>query len=175
METVQLEQIANNLMAKLEPACVEVLNQGANFVATEALYLVIINIVFFMVCFIGIITLLNEFRNLIKEVKQLESIYEVEINEMDKAFGDIRHFCELDYPVERKGKTKVVKLIKECSDRRRKAKDNLEILKPLIAYIDAHPKFVQDIGAVANEMKNIERKQQGRIYRPRILKELFSE
>ena len=34
METVQLEQIANNLMAKLEPACVEVLNQGANFVAT---------------------------------------------------------------------------------------------------------------------------------------------
>lgn len=47
METVQLEQIANNLMAKLEPACVEVLNQGANFVATEALYLVIINIVFF--------------------------------------------------------------------------------------------------------------------------------
>lgn len=47
--------------------------------------------------------------------------------------------------------------------------------KPLIAYIDAHPKFVQDIGAVANEMKNIERKQQGRIYRPRILKELFSE
>jgi lipoprotein signal peptidase len=54
METVQLEQIANNLMAKLEPACVEVLNQGANFVATEALYLVIINIVFFMVCFIGI-------------------------------------------------------------------------------------------------------------------------
>lgn len=51
----------------------------------------------------------------------------------------------------------------------------VEILKPLIAYIDAHPKFVQDIGAVANEMKNIERKQQGRIYRPRILKELFSE
>lgn len=69
----------------------------------------------------------------------------------------------------------MVKLIKECSDRRRKAKDNLEILKPLIAYIDAHPKFVQDIGAVANEMKNIERKQHGRIYRPRILKELFSE
>lgn len=61
------------------------------------------------------------------------------------------------------------------SDRRRKAKDNLEILKPLIAYIDAPPKFVQNIGAVANEMKNIERKQQGRIYRPRILKELFSE
>jgi hypothetical protein len=28
---------------------------------------------------------------------------------------------------------------------------------------------------VANEMKNIERKQHGRIYRPRILKELFSE
>ena len=45
----------------------------------------------------------------------------------------------------------------------------------VIAYIDAHPKFVQDIGAVANEMKNIERKQQGRIYRPRVLKELFSE
>lgn len=38
------------------------------------------------------ITLLDEFRNLIKEVKQLESIYEAEINEMDKAFGDIRHF-----------------------------------------------------------------------------------
>lgn len=54
MEIVQLEKIVNNLMAKLEPACVEVLNQGANFVATEALYLVIINIVFFMVCFIGI-------------------------------------------------------------------------------------------------------------------------
>lgn len=50
-----------------------------------------------------------------------------------------------------------------------------EAEKPFIAYIDAHPKFVQDIGAVANEMKNIERKQQGRIYRPRILKELFSE
>lgn len=54
METVQLEQIANNLIAKLEPACVEVLKQGVNFVATEALYLVIISIVFFMSCLIGI-------------------------------------------------------------------------------------------------------------------------
>lgn len=50
METVQLEQIANNLIAKLEPACVEVLKQGVNFVATEALYSVIISIVFFMSC-----------------------------------------------------------------------------------------------------------------------------
>jgi lipoprotein signal peptidase len=54
METVQLEQIANNLMAKLEPTCVEVLNQGANFVATEALYSIFINIIFFIVCFISI-------------------------------------------------------------------------------------------------------------------------
>lgn len=59
METVQLEQIANNLIAKLEPTCVEVLNQGANFVATEALYSIFINIIFFMVCFIGIWLALN--------------------------------------------------------------------------------------------------------------------
>ena len=51
----------------------------------------------------------------------------------------------------------------------------VELFNKFLEDIDAHPKFVQDIGAVANEMKNIERKQHGRIYRPRILKELFSE
>lgn len=54
MTIEQTEQIVDNLATKLEPVCMEVLNQGAGFVATEALYLVIINIVFFMVCFIGI-------------------------------------------------------------------------------------------------------------------------
>ena len=51
----------------------------------------------------------------------------------------------------------------------------VELFNKFLEDIDAHPKFVQDIGAVANEMKNIERKQHWRIYRPRILKELFSE
>lgn len=68
METVQLEQIANNLIAKLEPACVEVLNQGANFVVTEALYLVIISIVFFIGCLIGICLASNIRKTDIREI-----------------------------------------------------------------------------------------------------------
>lgn len=53
MTIEQTEQIADNLATKLEPVCMEVLNQGAGFVATEALYSIIAVGVLMIICFIS--------------------------------------------------------------------------------------------------------------------------
>lgn len=105
METVQLEQIANNLIVKLEPACVEVLKQGVNFVATEALYSIFINIIFFIVCFISIRLVCG---NMVEDILT-KSVYKV-----DKEREDLENYInsltknkipsELEYKLKNTGK-----------------------------------------------------------------------
>lgn len=118
--------------------------------------------------------IVGEFRDLIKDIKSDANICSETINEADKAFGDIRHYCELKYPVKRSSKTKVCRLIHDYSLERRIAKDYLEVITPLVEYLEGHPGLVNDIGRIANQINktssfvNSERK-----YVPRVLEDLF--
>ena len=67
------------------------------------------------------------FFKMLNELQTEVSVNQTNVNEADKAFGDIRHFCEFNYPTERKKRTSVCKLIRDYSKQRRESKDFLSI------------------------------------------------
>jgi hypothetical protein len=117
---------------------------------------------------------INEFRNLVVEVKTINSACQAEVSEADAAFCDIRHKCEIDYPTERRMRTRICSLLKEYSVRRRKAKETLEVISPLVRFLEKNAHFGNHIGQVANETrKALENTRRDKTYRARVLEELF--
>ncbi len=43
--------------------------------------------------------IINAFRDLVMEIKSIDNACQTEIKEADMAFCDIRHKCEIDYPI----------------------------------------------------------------------------
>lgn len=117
--------------------------------------------------------IVTNFQNLVKELGTIRSCCEATVNEADKAFGDIRHYCEFDYPTERKKRTKVCKLINQYSKERREAKDLLDVTESLSNLVDTN--FINRMGKIANETKKALGKTEGRSYAPRVLNELFED
>lgn len=123
-----------------------------------------------------IVKIVDDFRNLVKTATEEMKIQSEIINEADKAFGDIRHKCELDYPSTNKGKTQVCRLINEYSKQRRTAKERMQILLPLVEFINKNGTIVNNIGNVANTMnKELKHLQCEKRYSPRVLTELFND
>lgn len=114
-----------------------------------------------------------DFYDVLKDAKSDISICSATVNEADKAFGDIRHFCEFNYPTERKMRTKVCKLINEYSKERRVAKDLIDVLTPLANGVGND--FINKMGKIANDTKKALAKTEGRSYAPRVLNDLFEE
>lgn len=122
------------------------------------------------------VTIVDDFRKLLNEVESLKNMIVEDIKEGDLAFGDIRHYVELNYPTERSEKTKVCQSIKEYMDSRRQAKDAFEVLKPFLEMHEANRKLNTIVGKCANEMIAAQkRKESDKVYRPRILSELFNK
>ena len=80
--------------------------------------------------------IINAFRDLVMEIKSIDNACQTEIKEADMAFCDIRHKCEIDYPKNRSTRTKICRLMKEYSVRRRNAKETLEVITPLVRFLD---------------------------------------
>lgn len=118
-----------------------------------------------------IVKVLSEFKDVMNYIRQNQSVWDSTVQECDKAFGDIRHYCELQYPTERKDKTKVVKLIHDTSVLRRQCKDYLEVLNPLFESDLLDMKQINNIAHVINQIKKNQDKQ--RVYKPRVLEDLF--
>lgn len=118
----------------------------------------------------------DKFRQLINSAKEAANIYNAEIIEADKALGDIRHYCEFNHPISRKKETEICRLMYEYSVRRRVAKDALDVLTPLLNYLNENPKICNDIGRITNEMKRAVARVEGeRKYNPRVLTDLFAD
>lgn len=119
----------------------------------------------------NIVKILNEYKSVINYISKNKKMWEDIVIECDKAFGDIRHYCELNYPTDRKGKTKVVKLLKDTSLERRKYKDLLQTLEPLLESNYVEGKNVSEFSRVINAVDK--KYKQEKTYTPRVLKELF--
>ena len=119
----------------------------------------------------NIVKILNEYKSVINYISKNKKMWEDIVIECDKAFGDIRHYCELNYPTDRKGKTKVVKLLKDTSLERRKYKDLLQTLEPLLESNYVEGKNVSEFSRVINAVDK--KYKQEKTYSPRVLKELF--
>ena len=113
------------------------------------------------------------FFKMLNELPSDISVNEANVKEADKAFGDIRHFCEFSYPTDRKKRTEVCKLINEYSKQRRTSKDFLSIAEPLLKEKkDLQVALGKAIPEMRKAYKVIENE---RHYNPRILNDLFKE
>lgn len=114
----------------------------------------------------------KDFVDMVKYLRNNETYYSSIVNECDKALGDLYHYCELYYPTTRSGKTKVVSLIRDISTTRRKAKDILELVEPILK-LDTS--YMNELGRVSNSINKTYSKLyiNGRRYVPRVLNGLF--
>lgn len=120
------------------------------------------------------VKILMDFKELMNELNSIIGANEQTIVEADKAFGDLRHYCEFFYPTERKDKTKVVKLINEYSVKRRKAKDTVNILSPLNEVKIRNKTVFENLNKAINDANREYQRTLGeRKYAPRVLDELF--
>lgn len=118
-----------------------------------------------------IVETLAKFKEVMNYVRQNHSVWDSTVQECDKAFGDIRHYCELQYPTQRRDKTKVVRLIHDTSVKRRECKDYLEVLAPLFESGLIEEKQLNNLSRIINQIKKNQEKN--RTYKPRVLDELF--
>lgn len=89
------------------------------------------------------------------------------VNESDQAIGDIRHYVELNYPEDSESQQLVCELIRDYSKRRRRYKDMQCIFESVLD-------INKDIYEKINKVKTVASRQEaGRVYRPRVLNELF--
>jgi hypothetical protein len=116
----------------------------------------------------------KDFVDMVKYLRNNETYYGSIVNECDKALGDLYHYCELYYPTTRSGKTKVVSLIRDISTTRRKAKDILELVEPILK-LDTS--YMNELGRVSNSINKTYSKLyiNERRYTPRVLVDLFDE
>lgn len=116
----------------------------------------------------------KDFVDMVKYLRNNETYYGSIVNECDKALGDLYHYCELYYPTTRSGKTRVVSLIRDVSTIRRKAKDILELVEPILK-LDTS--YTNELGRVSNSINKSYNKLyiSERRYTPRVLEDLFKD
>ena len=122
------------------------------------------------------VSTINAYRKLVNEVAHELNACDDEITECDKAFGDIRHCCELNYPLTRSQKSTICKVMREYSKRRRAAKDKKYVLEPLWEYLTDSRGKLNEIGKMANEInRRYEFVTGERKYVPRVLSDIFEQ
>lgn len=120
------------------------------------------------------VKILKDFKELMNELDTSIKANEQVVNEADKAFGDLRHYCEFHYPTKRSDKTKVVQLMNYYSVRRREAKDTINALSPLMKVKLAYRPAFENLNRAINEANKEFQKTLGeRKYAPRVLDNLF--
>lgn len=123
-----------------------------------------------------VVEIVTKFRDLIKTIQEDARVNESIIQESDKAWGDIRHYCEFKNTARRPKKTQLFRLIGSYGRQRRQAKNFLQVAQPLLDFMDKQPNFVKNIGTVANEMNKALKFVEGEHkYVPRVLTDLFEE
>lgn len=115
----------------------------------------------------------EQLTNILKDLKQVKNDYQYsydKVGEMDLLTQDYLHMLEI-VPLSGNERSKIATQLKNTRLERRKHKDNVELLKPLVDCLEKHNRTIKDLEQVLGQMRKIEEKQKNRIYTPRILKE----
>lgn len=122
----------------------------------------------------NVVKIVEDFKDLIVALEMERRIRYDAVHENDCALGDIRHFCELEYPTERSMRTKICQLMRDISKKRREDKDFLDVTQPLADFLSNN--FKVNLSKATNNMKKALVKTQGeRVYVPRVLNDLFKK
>lgn len=130
-----------------------------------------------MIDYAEVVRVVDDFRNIVKQMESVQNILEDTIVESDKAFGDVRHYIELkDVAMTRHEKSVVCKALKNASKERREAKKTKEVLTPMFEYLSTHKSFMSDMGKLANDLKKAKNKVDSpHAYKVRVLTDIFGE
>ncbi len=122
----------------------------------------------------NVVKIVEDFKDLIVALEMERRIRYDAVHESDCSLGDIRHFCELNYPTKRSTRTKVCQLMRDISKKRRDDKDFLDVTQPLADFLSNN--FKVSLSKATNNMKKALVKTQGeRVYVPRVLNDLFKK
>lgn len=122
----------------------------------------------------NVVKIVEDFKDLIVALEMERRIRYDAVHESDCALGDIRHFCELNYPTERSKRTKICQLMRDISKKRREDKDFLDVTQPLADFLSNN--FKVNLSKTTNNMKKaLVKTQSERVYVPRVLNDLFKK
>ena len=95
-----------------------------------------------------------------------------EVNRMDRLTQDYLHKLELDN-LDYKERAKVATQIAKCRQARRACKDTVEVLKPLVEFLesDRGKNLYNLVREALGKTRKVEERMEARTYIPRVLKE----
>lgn len=124
----------------------------------------------------NVVKIVEDFKDLVVAIDMERRIRYDAVHESDCALGDIRHFCELSYPTERSMRTKICRLMRDISKKRREDKDFLDVTQSLAEFLSNPCNLKVNLGKTTNNMKKaLIKTQSERVYVPRVLNDLFKK
>lgn len=115
---------------------------------------------------------LSDFLNLITEVQRDYQWNYDEVNRLDRLTQDYLHQLELD-GLDYRGRAKVATQIKDCRQLRRASKDTVEVLEPLMEFInsDKGKNLLNLLREILGKTRRAEQYMETRSYRRRVLQD----
>lgn len=111
--------------------------------------------------------IVEEFNLLLKEVKSVFDENEALLKESDARIGDLLHYAELSGNLNASDGYRVYRQIAESRRERRRAKNENELLEPLMDFIRQNPKVVNDMAQLLGRLRGTKRCIDQRIYQTR--------
>lgn len=115
---------------------------------------------------------ISAFCHLMEQAKSDYAWNYEEVNRMDRLTQDYLHKLELE-ELNYRERAKVATALAKCRCQRRKYKDTVEILDPLVQFLDSEKgrSLMNLMREVLGKTRKVEKSMETRIYIPRVLKE----
>ena len=115
---------------------------------------------------------LSDFINLVTEAQRDYQWNYDEVNRLDRLTQDYLHQLELD-GLDYRGRAKVATQIKDCRQLRRASKDTVEVLEPLMEFInsDKGKNLLNLLRETLGKTRRVEQYMETRSYRRKVLQD----
>lgn len=110
---------------------------------------------------------LAAFLDYLRQVPQQYNINWDEQKKQEDLTQDLLHHLELDQPDYRET-ARTGKRLTEARQRRRKAKDAVEALRPVMDYLEKNRAVIVALERLLGEVRKVEQRHQNRFYVPRV-------
>lgn len=111
--------------------------------------------------------IVEEFNALLKEVKGIYEENEIIRRESDDKILDLLHYAELHENLNASAGFRVYKLMADVRRERRRCKNENELLEPLLEFVKANPKLLNDVGTLLGRLRGTKRCIDQRVYTTR--------
>ena len=111
--------------------------------------------------------IVEEFNRLLKEVVAVFDENETIRKESEDALLDLLHYAELHENLNACEGYRVYKQIADARRERRRCKNENELLQPLLEFVKANPKLLNDVGTLLGRLRGTKRCIDQRVYTTR--------